>query len=282
MLSYLEDSAMLTRLTEDRYPLLRPLFAPLRYNLVVDSVIDGNTPAWVYADDADRPTTALIWDKQDAMLVAGLPANHAFNQALAGALDTEIFLDARGRGIPYLSLHYPDGGWETAIETTLLQGRRAEKAVRRAYHWGRLRVDWRKALPLGYEVRRLTPELLAQVELENMDQVVGWVDSFWRSHAAFAETGFGFGAFRGQAVASWCLTVFASGLDFELGLATLPEHRNQGLATLTAAASVEHCLSLGGTPHWHCWEDNTASQVVAAKVGFEQPVQYMVYRFPIL
>ena len=272
---------MLTRLTEDRYPLVRPLFAPLRYNLVVDSVIDGHTPAWVYADDADHPTAALIWDRQDAMLVAGDAAHAAFSAALAQALAAEVLPDAAGRGVPVLSLHYPDEDWAAVVEATLLRGRGAERAVRRYYQWGHLKVDWRRVLPSGYEVRRLTPELLAQTERETMDQVVGWVDSFWRSHAAFAATGFGFGALAGEAVAGWCLTVFVSGRDYELGLATAPAYRNQGLATVTAAASVEHCLSLGGTPHWHCWEDNTASQVVAAKVGFERPVQYTVYRFPV-
>ena len=272
---------MLTRLSGDRYPLLRPIFAALRYNLVVDSVIDGNTPAWVYADDADYPTSALLWDQQDAMLVAGDASDAVFNAALARALDSEILPDARRRGVPVLSLHYPDEDWASVIEAVILQGRGAEKAARRYYRWGSLKVEWRQSLPPDYEVHRLTPELLVQTELENMDQVVGWVDSFWRSHAAFAETGFGFCALRGQAVASWCLSVFASGRDYELGLATMPAHRNQGLATVTAAVSVEHCLSLGGTPHWHCWEDNTPSQVVAAKVGFERPVQYTVYRFPV-
>ncbi len=272
---------MITRLTESQYPLVRPIFADLRYNLVIDSVIDGNTPAWVYADDPAFPTSALIWDKQDAMLVAGNAAHHAFAQALAHVLADEILPDARRRGIPVLSLHYPDESWDRVIETVILQGRGAEKAARRAYHWGGLPVDWRAALPAGYAVRRLTPELLAQGDLENMDQVVGWVDSFWRSHAAFAQTGFGFCALRDRAVAGWCLTVFVSGQDYELGLATAPPYRNQGLATVTAAASIEQCLAQGGTPHWHCWEDNVASQVVAARVGFERPRQYTVYRFPV-
>jgi RimJ/RimL family protein N-acetyltransferase len=34
---------------------LRPIFEGLRYNLVVDSILDGNTPAWVYADEVRQP-----------------------------------------------------------------------------------------------------------------------------------------------------------------------------------------------------------------------------------
>jgi len=89
---------------------------------------------------------------------------------------------------------------------------------------------------------------------------------------------------EGGTIASWCLSVFASGMHFELGLATVPDYadeyiRGRGHATLTAAACVEHCVEHGLTPHWHCWEDNAPSIRVAEKVGFERPERYTVYRF---
>ena len=77
---------MLHKLTPAQYPNVRPVFEALRYNIVVDSVIDGNTPGWVFADDAERPTTAFIWDMQDAMLVAGDPGQADVNQALAALI----------------------------------------------------------------------------------------------------------------------------------------------------------------------------------------------------
>jgi RimJ/RimL family protein N-acetyltransferase len=117
--------------------------------------------------------------------------------------------------------------------------------------------------------------------MTNLDQVVGWVDSFWRSHAAFTQTGVGFCVTREQTITAWCLTVFASERQRELGVATVPQFRSQGFATLAAAATLEYCMTQGWTPHWHCWEDNIASQRVAEKLGFEQPKQYSVYRCSI-
>lgn len=269
---------MIARLAETDYPHVRPVFEALRYNLVVDSVIDGNTPAWVFVDDVARPGRGLIWDRQDAMLIAGAP-DDAFSHDVARVIGDEIIPDAQARSIPVLSLQYDTAAWEPVIEQTILAGRQAERLLRRTYSFDRLRVDWRAALPAGTEMRRIDRDLLDHPTLDNADQVAGWVDSFWRSHAAFVETGFGYCLAQGGAIASWCLTVFASGSNYEVGLATAPEYQGQGYATLVAAATIEHCLALGATPHWHCWEENVASQRVADKVGFTRPRTYPAYRF---
>jgi RimJ/RimL family protein N-acetyltransferase len=95
------------------------------------------------------------------------------------------------------------------------------------------------------------------------------------------QTGLGFCLLKGGEIVSWCLSVYASGAQIELGLATDPDHRGRGYATLTAAACLEYCTGNGLEPHWHCWEDNLPSIRVAEKVGFERPVHYLVYRFQL-
>ena len=59
---------MLTELALSQYPAVLPLFQPLDFNLVIRSVVEGHTPAWVYADDPTSPRAALLWDRQDANL----------------------------------------------------------------------------------------------------------------------------------------------------------------------------------------------------------------------
>lgn len=256
---------------------VRPLFEPLRYNLVVDSVIDGNTPGWVFADRVENPTTALIWNRQDAILVAGDSRDSSVHAQVREGVLPSIFAEASRRNIPALSLHYVPESWEDAMDQ-ILRGRQPEKARRRYYQPGPLKVDWRKSVPSGCQMRRIEEGLLAE-DRANVTHVRGWVLSFWHSIKAFEETGFGFCLVQGETIASWCLSVYASGRAYELGVATVPEVRNRGFATLTTAACVEHCLKRGGVPHWHCWEDNQASAAVAEKVGFERPRQYSVYRF---
>jgi len=53
---------------------------------------------------------------------------------------------------------------------------------------------------------------------------------------------------------SWGLMVSVSCTVFELGLATRPNYRSHGYATLAAVVCGEHSVGSGLTPHWHCDE----------------------------
>ena len=77
-----------------------PLFKGLRYKLVVDSVLDGNTLGAVYAADSRRPSVALLWNRQDALLLAGDPNTGTFNAGLNRLLRERIVPAARG-GSPH-------------------------------------------------------------------------------------------------------------------------------------------------------------------------------------
>jgi len=256
------------------------LFQDLRYNLVVESVIAGHTPARICIDDAAAPRAAWMWNRMGTMLLAGRPDNHVFNRALSVLLREHVVPDARRRQIPALTLHVSPDGWEESVDL-LLPGVAPEKVWRRFYQFDHLRVDWRGRLPSEAVMRRLDRPLLQNERLRNHESILGWILSFWHTVDDFLEKGFGFCLVQGEAIVSWCLTVYASGDDYELGLATAPGHRNRGYATLVAAACVEHSVEHGFTPHWHCDEENLPSVRVAEKVGFSDPTRYQVYTFPL-
>jgi len=260
------------------YSRVSDLFEDLRYNLVVDSIIAGNTPARVYVDDVSDPRSAWMWNRMGTMLLAGNPRNRAFNQALSTLFDRHVVPDARRRQIPSLTLHYWPDAWEGRANQ-LISGVKPERGWRRFYAFDHLRVDWREEISSDCSIRRMDRRLMQEDQLKNVDHVVGWVHSFWHSVEDFSETGFGFCVVHGEAIASWCLTVYVSGSDVELGLATIPQYRGRGYATLAAAACVEHGIEGGLTPHWHCDEENRPSIRVAEKVGFSNPKQYQVYTF---
>ena len=267
-------------LGRDQYERVRPLFAELRYNLVVDSILDGHTPAWVYADDAAQPHTAWLWNRMDAMLLAGDAGNKDTSRSLAALIHHRVIPDARQRYIPALSLHYHPAAWQQQVDV-ILAGLGPEQAPRRYYRFDRLRVDWRPRLPPGAEMRPIDGELLAAGHLANVDSLRGWVFSFWPTPGDLVRSGLGRCLVQGEEILSWCLTVYASGRERELGVATVPAHRGLGLATLTAAACIEACLERGFRPHWHCWEENEASIALAGKLGFVEPVRYDVFRFSL-
>lgn len=260
---------------------LRPLFANLRYNLVIDSILAGHTPAWVYADDTVSPQRALLWNRQDALLLAGAPGDETFNREVAALLTGNLIPDARARHIPQLALFYDPPAWEDQINT-LLPGYTPEKAGRRYYRPGPTGTPTPGAIPAGYQIRPIDQNLLQDQTLRNHGHVAGWVTSFWPSYRTFVENGFGYCLVAdADTIASWCLTVYKCGDQYELGVATAPAYRRRGFATLAAAASVDHAQQHGFTLHWHCWDENAPSIAVAARVGFVDPTRYTVYRLDI-
>jgi RimJ/RimL family protein N-acetyltransferase len=214
------------------------------------------------------------------LLLAGDPgaADDLAIFTLREILRDEILSDACSRWIPALTLVVDRPGWPERF-ADLLPGREIRPIWRRAYHFLGNAHDPEAVLPSGYVLRRMNAALLEDDQLANAGEARGWVLSFWRSLADFERGGFGYGAVTSQAIASWCLTVFASGDAYELGLATAPEHRGRGLATAVAAACISECLSRGATSHWQCEEANPASMTVAEKVGFGRPARYMAYQF---
>lgn len=270
----------LRELEREEYPAVAHLFEELRYNLVVDSILGGNTRGRIVVDDVHEPRVALMWNEQGALLLAGEPYHTDVNRALAEHVATYIIPDARARYIPGLSLHYTPRGWEEQVDV-VLEGQRPRKALRRFHRLDRPRVDWPARLPSGWRMECMDEDLLAASTRKNVDQVLGWITSFWRGVADFLETGFGFCLANDDAIASWCLSVYAYPPCFELGVATDPQHRQLGFATLTAAACVDYCLSHQLVPEWHCDVANEPSVAVAGKVGFEPVREYEVYQFEL-
>ncbi len=56
----------------------------------------------------------------------------------------------------------------------------------------------------------------------------------------------------------------------EIGVHTLPAHRQKGYATAAAAAVARYIQSLGLTPVWSCGASNEASLRTAVKLGFHE------------
>ncbi|MBN1994108.1 MAG: GNAT family N-acetyltransferase, partial [Anaerolineae bacterium] len=133
-------------------------------------------------------------------------------------------------------------------------------------------------IPDGFVMTQVDEKLLARTRLKNMDHVSEWVVGNWQSVENFMDKGFGFCLLRDDVVASWCIADFGAGNDYEIGIHTDEAYQRRGLATLTVAAAVDHCLANGGKNiGWHCWSSNLASAATAQKVGFEQTVEHPVY-----
>ena len=270
---------MLQKLARQDYPKTRPIFKALQNQTVIGSVIDGNTGGDIYVNDSANSTWAVVWDKMDAILVEGEIAENSM--ASLKHLITMVFQpEAFRKGVSGLNLYYPDEIWDKAIECGF--GDLAPvKESRFRYELAKLDRHWESLVPEDCRLEPIDARLLNQRDLKNLDQVAGWIQSFWPSNAAFIDRGLGCCVVRDKTILSWCLAVFVSGREVELGLETVKDYRGQGYAKAAAAACVEHCLKGERTPLWNCEAENKASFHVAEAVGFQRTQEYQVWHLAL-
>lgn len=252
-----------------------PLFKPISYELITASVIAGFSPGEVYADHSEQPKGAFLTSSEGVFL-AGSSENDKLAAGLSewiagGLLPEDPAREPDYRGI-YLGFEPPQ--WESIL-TGLIPGVPAIRLPRRHYICRDLRFDWRKHLPDGFSVRRITPELLQSPGLRVPANILDWMESNWGTQENFHDRGFGICTLSGSRIGSWSLADCAVDDLCEIGIHTHPEFRRRGLASITTAAIVEHALGIGYREvGWHCHESNTPSWKTAEKVGFEHERDY--------
>ncbi|MBN2303522.1 MAG: GNAT family N-acetyltransferase [Anaerolineae bacterium] len=268
---------MIHKLEPTNYHRTRDLFGPLRdCHLCIDATIDGVNTGHVFVDDPDSPRSVLMLAKEGTYL-AGDPANDAFNTALKERF-IRWMIEDRVLWAVYVDVHL--SGWADVLPEILPQEIR--QLPRYHYLCNALAVDWRANVPDGFVVRRVDRALLDTPGLDIPEHINHWMTYNWESIPGFLENAFGFcTVYQNQhenRVVSWSLCDCISGTACEIGIQTLPDYRRRGLATLTAAAAVDHALSNGFTQvGWQCDRHNFGSMGTSEKVGFRRAHDYVFH-----
>jgi hypothetical protein len=177
------------------FKLAGQVYEGLSYNLVIQSVIDNNTNGRIFVDNPDNARRAVLWNRQDALLLEGIPYDNDFNESMAEVITQQIIPNAAQRHIPALSLHYFPEAWEKTIQN-MLRAYNPEKIMRNLYWFRALQINWRKKIPRGFSMCRIDAPFLEQTHLQHMDEVHGWIDSFWHSQSDFLTKGL---------ATAWCM-----------------------------------------------------------------------------
>ena len=254
---------------------VQPLFQELSFHVLIESVLQGHTVGRVFVNQPKEPTTALIWNTMDTLLLAGDRPDSFMKTRLNGLIRKKLLPMARARHVPFFNL-YCGSAWRSEARD-VLEGLPTEEVERKVYS-ARQTPPARIEIPEGWELQRITPELVDRQDLENANSLRGWIDSFWWTHGEFSERGIGYCVRDEARVLGWCLTVYVGPDRVELGAATDERHRGMGIASMTALATVKHALRDGLTPIWQCHADNYASNRVAERLGLTLEHRYSGYR----
>lgn len=251
------------------YAGVRTLYDSLSWNLVTRSIIDGNTIGCIFTDKISNPDMALLWNTMDTVVICLKNENLPVAE-VAELIKDEIIPAAKKRYIPELNI-YCESNFAKSFLMENLDYFSPVETERNYYEFKEPcpEIPNRNILPMS-------KELLGRVTLGNSSQVMGWILSFWPTVNSFLEYGFGYCRLVNDTIASWCLSVYSSGNERELGLATATKYRRRGYATETAAACLSHCNKKGLIPHWQCDVNNRPSVALAEKLGFKKAFDYYV------
>lgn len=117
-----------------------------------------------------------------------------------------------------------------------------------------------------FTLRRLQPNDARL--LDALSPQSAWISKTWGGHAGLAASGYAWGAFVDEQLASVACTFFLADTLEEIGVATEPHFQRMGLSTACAAALCRDIWSRGRRPSWTTSPDNMGSVRVAQKLGF--------------
>ncbi len=79
------------------------------------------------------------------------------------------------------------------------------------------------------------------------------------------------------ALATAAISSFLHGDKLEIGIETLPNFRNQGLASVVCSALIDYCIANQFEPIWSCRLTNGGSYHLAVKLGFDPVASFPYY-----
>ena len=257
---------MIYELEKTAYEKARPLFQGMGHShLFSDAIFEGNHVGKLFVDDPESPTAALLAPMCEFFFTAGQTDNTAFNRAMRERIVSEL-VPAEG----HLLLFPTSAAWQSTLET-LFKDFALLHISRKAYafnheQFATKHAGWQKQVPEGYAIQRYDRHLSNGTELAD----------FWGTLDHFLARGVGVAVLEDDEIISRCHSVMVGGGEAEISIETTEAYRRQGFATLAACAFIEQCLAQGLRPAWSCWDNNIPSQILAQKLGFEQPVDVPV------
>ena len=255
-----------------KYKLIKPFFENIRFNLLIDSILNNNTIGKVLVDDIEKPNFSLIWTYTDSLIIGG---NVKDTEDLYNSYKKEFFPIFQKWNIPYLIVYYDtkDNILREKIINSFYENKFTD-LDRVYFHFKKEKFHPDLRMFNDIMLLKIDEDILSRKDIKGYEEVNGWVHSFWKTSEDFIKYGSGYCIIKDKSFVSWCITVYSNNKERELGLYTDEKYRNKGYGSLVASSVVNDLLKRELNPHWHCRFENKPSLKLAEKIGFENPIYY--------
>lgn len=260
-------------LRPDNYERIRPLLLGMDFHLVGRSILALKTPSRIFVDDPQEPHV-LFAEAGHRYILAGDVSHEEFNHSVQRRFTDVILPDAQAEGLDGFALYYDSLAWEEKIDF-LIQGKEVIHADREYYACKKLKHAPQDHFPDGFQLKLVDADLLAVPHLKHLDTLKEEMTSERPSVEDFLAKSFGVCAIQENELAGWCLSEYNTEGRCEIGIETISEYRQRGIATGLTLAFLEHAFANGITEvGWHCFQRNLPSARTALKAGFEKICDY--------
>ena len=269
---------MLIELKKKEFYKATPLFTYLRkYHLMIDSVIDGNTPGRIFIDDYNIPTTAFLWNSNydSGWFLEGTNFTDEFCKDLNVILKEKIIPEGISleKSVDCNLCYYPDN-WEEKI-SIIFEGFLIRYDRRKHFVFYKLKnYNYTDLIPSNYQLIQIDQEFVTKADsYRNGERIIRDWDVFLPK-----EKFVGFCLINENVIVSLCTSDYISKDRIEFGIFTDEEYRKRGFATIIGSATVDYAQKNGyNWIGWHCWITNEASANTALAIGYELSLDHPVY-----
>lgn len=238
---------------------------------LIHAVICGHQRGQVFVNEITKPTVAIVANSFGFVLYLGDEDAAESSQWLASALDRGGMFNAS-----YLLWYAPP--------PTLASKLGQQPKLVRCRERIRLIFDPQSKIelndhhpPSGYEIVELNEDVLPMAHHLGLNIT----SRFWNSSSDFLRNGFGVCVLKDGLAASVCYSACVVDGLVEIDVATDPQHRRLGLASVVLDKFIRCCQYRNLLPTWDCFRSNTASLRLAERSGFCKQALYSFYTFNV-
>lgn len=263
---------MIKEISENRIKEYVKYFPGSQPEMVLDSVVEGNTVAQLWhISQPDNNVVCLLWDKgNNVFYLSGQLVVPETIKDLASLFNSHIKEKAIRERLSYFTVKPLSASLENSI-TDIFHNISLHKIHKLFYTFRAPKV---KSIPNprleGIQYHSINADFLDEGRFENNREVKYEIEWMWPSLERFWENGFGTAAVIDANIICWCTAEYVSKSKCGVGIEVIDEFQNKGIATGTTAHFLEQCLNRNIVAHWECDQDNIGSVRVAEKVGFEK------------
>lgn len=239
---------------------LIPMFDDMDSTIILSCLQGHMGTAWV--DDPENPTVAQV-TVGIFVFFAGNPNTKIAEELLHNLSDYNLVI-------------VNTDAWKKRIETVhkgSVEKFQRYKFKRNPEHLSKSHLqNLLSPLPEGYELKKIDESISKEPSLHELSE--DFTTQF-NSTDDFINRGVGFAILnKGQVVCgATSFSIYDDGIEIEI--ATHPQHRRKGLATITASALILDCLDRGVYPSWD--GANNESVKLAEKLGYIFKESYDTY-----